>query len=184
MNDTRVKNAVGELLESLGEDRAKEGLKDTPQRVADMYQELLSGSKQEAEKIISKTYTAKHDEMILLKGISFYSLCEHHLLPFFGECHIAYIPKGNKIAGISSIIRVVEILSKRLQIQEQFTSEIADILTASLQPKGVAVVVKARHLCLEMRGAKKPHTLITTSALRGWFKKDNKTREEFLNLIR
>jgi GTP cyclohydrolase I len=179
----RVERAVRELLLAIGEDPKREGIKDTPCRVARMYQELFSGmGRDPADEI--KIYHAKNeDEMILVKDIVFYSFCEHHLLPFFGRAHIAYIPRRNRITGFSSLARVVESMARRLQLQERLTSDIADMLVAKLRPLGLLVVVEAEHLCLTMRGVKKPGSRVVTSAIRGGMKRES-TRLEALALIR
>ena len=183
MDRERIKRAVLELLRAIEEDPDRSGLRRTPERVADLLEEILSGQKNNAEKVLGATHDLVHDEMVIIKDIPFYSMCEHHLLPFFGKCHIAYIPDNNKIIGISKLARVVDILSKRLQVQERLTTEIVETIMDHLKPKGVAVVIKSRHLCMEMRGIKAPETYTITSALRGIFRKDIKTREEFLKLI-
>jgi len=148
-----------------------------------MYCEMLSGSVEEAGKIIHDTHELEHDGLILLKDIPFYSMCEHHLLPFFGKCHIAYIPDGNRILGLSKITKVVEILSRQLQVQERLTTQIVDTIMANLKPKGVGLVMEARHLCLEMRGVHKSNPFTITSSVKGLFRTDLKTREEFIKLI-
>ncbi|MDY6967993.1 MAG: GTP cyclohydrolase I FolE [Spirochaetota bacterium] len=183
MDKERIKAAVTEILIAIGEDPGRSGLLKTPERIADMLEEILSGKKSNVEKALQTTHELSHDAMVIIKAIPFYSMCEHHMLPFFGECHIAYIPDNNEIIGISKLARVVEILSKRLQVQEKFTTEIVETIMTNLNPKGVAVVVKARHLCMEMRGIKTSNATTITSAVRGIFRKDNKTREEFLKLI-
>lgn len=183
MDRERIKRAVVELLKAFDEDPGRPGLERTPERVADMYEEILSGKIDDVERVLSATHDLVHDEMVITKDIPFYSMCEHHLLPFFGKCHIAYIPDNNKIIGISKLARVVDILSKRLQVQERLTTEIVENIMFYLKPKGVAVVIESRHLCMEMRGIKVPNTYTITSALRGTFRKDIKTREEFLKLI-
>jgi len=178
-----VEKAVRQLLLAIGEDPRREGLKDTPCRVARMYQEILSGMAADPIDQL-KVYTAKNeDEMILVKDISFYSVCEHHLLPFFGKVHIAYIPRHNKITGFSSLVKVVEAMAKRLQLQERLATDIADLLMNKLKPLGVLVVVEAEHLCLTMRGVKKPGSSVVTSAIRGGMKRES-TRLEALSLIK
>lgn len=178
-----IEQAVHQLLQAIGEDPGREGLRDTPCRVARMYQEILSGM--DADPIEElKVYTAKNeDEMILVKDINFHSLCEHHLLPFFGKVHIAYIPRNNKITGFSSLVKVVEAMAKRLQLQERLAADIADLLMKKLKPLGVLVVVEAEHLCLTMRGVKKPGSSVVTSAIRGGMKRES-TRLEALSLIK
>lgn len=179
----RIRNAVVELLKAIGEDPKRSGLLETPDRVAKMYEEILGGSNADVAGALGRTHTLEHDEMVLVKDISFYSMCEHHLLPFFGVCHIAYVPDNKKIVGISKLARVVEVLSQRLQVQEKFTTEIADAIMTNLHPKGVGVLVNARHMCMEMRGIKKPGASTVTSVVRGIFRSDIRTREEFLKLI-
>ncbi len=178
-----IEKAVHQLLMAVGEDPRREGLKETPCRVARMYQEILSGMADDPIDQL-KVYTAKNeDEMILVKDIAFHSLCEHHLLPFFGKVHIAYIPRGNKITGFSSLVKVVEAMAKRLQLQERLAADIADLLMKKLKPLGVLVVVEAEHLCLTMRGVKKPGSSVVTSAIRGGMKRES-TRLEALALIK
>ena len=184
MDKRKINNLIRELLIALNENPDSEELKETPQRMAEMYEELLSGNNIDLKKIFQTTHNLEHDEMVLIKDVPFYSMCEHHLLPFFGKCHIAYIPDNNKIIGISKLSKLIDVFSKRLQVQERLTSNIADSIMENLQPKGVGVVIEARHLCMEMRGLKQPETQIITSAVRGLFRKDEKTREEFLSLIK
>lgn len=183
MDKEKIKKAIIELLKAIDEDPNRPGLKKTPERIANMCEELFSGKKRDVSEILQVIHDLEHDEMVLLRGIPFYSICEHHLLPFFGECHIAYIPNKNSIVGISKLVRLVDVMSNRLQVQERLTTVIADMLMKHLNPKGVAVVIKARHLCMEMRGVKKPIESIITSAVRGSFRKDMRTRDEFLKLI-
>ena len=178
-----IERAVHQLLVAVGEDPSREGLRDTPCRVSRMYQEILSGMADDPIDQL-KVYTAKNeDEMILVKDINFHSLCEHHLLPFFGKVHIAYIPRNNKITGFSSLVKVVEAMAKRLQLQERLAADIADLLMKKLKPLGVLVVVEAEHLCLTMRGVKKPGSSVVTSAIRGGMKRES-TRLEALSLIK
>ncbi len=183
MDKERIRKAIVEILLAIGEDPARDGLRDTPKRVANMFEEIYSGSSKLAEKLLLTTHELEHDEMVIIKDIPFYSMCEHHMVPFFGNCHVGYVPKDKKIVGISKIVRVVETLSKKLQVQERLSTEIAEVIMNSLQPKGAAVVVKARHLCMEMRGIKKSGAETITSVVRGIFRNDIKTREEFLKLI-
>lgn len=183
IDSASIEKAVHQLLLAVGEDPRREGLKETPCRVARMYQEILSGMADDPIDQL-KVYTAKNeDEMILVKNIAFHSLCEHHLLPFFGKVHIAYIPRGNKITGFSSLVKVVEAMAKRLQLQERLAADIADLLMKKLKPLGVLVVVEAEHLCLTMRGVKKPGSSVVTSAIRGGMKRES-TRLEALSLIK
>lgn len=183
MDKKKIKKAITLLLEAIGEDVSRRDLQETPRRVADMYEEILSGIKQDPEKALEVILDQKHDEIVLLKGIPLYSMCEHHMLPFMGKAHIAYIPKNGRVTGLSKLARVVEILSRRLQVQERLTTQIADILMQKLKPRGVMVVIEAEHLCMSMRGVKKPGTLTITSAVRGIFKDNFKTRSEALSLI-
>ncbi len=184
MNKEKIKKAVRDILEAIGEDPTRRDLLDTPQRVADMYEEIFSGIKQDARSALEVILEHKHDEIVLLKGIPLYSVCEHHLLPFIGKAHVAYIPKGGRVTGLSKIVRVVDVLSKRLQVQERLTTTIADVIMSKLKPRGVMVVIEAEHLCMSMRGVEKPGTITITSAVRGIFKDDQKTRTEALSLIR
>lgn len=183
MDKERIQRAVVELLLAIGEDPARDGLRETPRRVANMFEEIYSGNNQLAEKLLLTTHELEHDEMVILKDIPFYSTCEHHMVPFFGMCSVGYVPKDKKIVGISKLVRVVETLSKKLQVQERLSTEIAEVIMNSLQPKGAAVVIRARHLCMEMRGIKKSGAETVTSVVRGIFRNDQKTREEFLRLI-
>jgi len=184
MDREKIKRAVIDILEAVGENPDRPGLRETPERVAKMYEEILGGINGDVSEHLTKIHELAHDEMVILKDIPFYSLCEHHMVPFFGRCHIGYIPQNEKIVGISKLARTVDLLSRRLQVQERLTTEIADSLMQYLEPKGAAVVIEARHMCMEMRGIKKPGALTRTSAVRGVFRKDIKTREEFLNLIK
>ncbi|KJJ85968.1 GTP cyclohydrolase I [Candidatus Omnitrophus magneticus] len=183
MDKEKIKKAVRDILIAIGEDPDRDGLLNTPNRVAEMYEEILSGINKNAEEEITVFFEAEHDEIILLKDIPLYSLCEHHLVPFLGKAHVAYIPEGNKITGLSKIVRVIDTLSRRLQVQERLTTEIANSLMKKLTPKGVLVVIEAEHLCMSMRGVKKPGVVTTTSAVRGIFRSSHKTRSEALALI-
>ncbi len=184
MDKVKIERAVREILEAIGEDPSRKDLLNTPQRVAEMYEEIFSGMKQDPEKELEVLLDQKHEEIILLKGISLCSICEHHLLPFLGKAHIAYIPKGGRVTGLSKLARVVDILSKRPQVQERLTTQIAEIIMSKLKPQGCMVVIEAEHMCMSMRGVKKPGTLTVTSAVRGVFKTNEKTRSETLALIR
>lgn len=185
MDKDKIQRAVRDILEAIGEDPEREGLKDTPRRVANMYEEILSGTLKDPKDEVSVIFEQeKHDEIILLKDIPLYSVCEHHMVPFLGRAHIAYLPKDNKITGLSKITRVVDVLAKRLQVQERLTTDIADTFMTTLDPKGVLVVIEAEHLCMSMRGVNKPGIITTTSAVRGTFRSDQKTRSEALSLIR
>ncbi|MFH1412087.1 MAG: GTP cyclohydrolase I FolE [Candidatus Omnitrophota bacterium] len=184
MDKKKIENAVRDILEAIGEDPQREGLKNTPRRIAEMYGEILGGINSKAEDEIKVFFEEDHDEIILLKGIPLYSVCEHHMVPFVGKAHVAYIPDENRITGLSKIARVVDILSKRLQVQERLTTQIAETLMRKLMPKGVLVVIEAEHLCMSMRGVNKPGIITTTSAVRGIFRTSQKTRSEALALIR
>ncbi|MBU2568086.1 MAG: GTP cyclohydrolase I FolE [Elusimicrobia bacterium] len=179
-----IQKAVRQILVAIGEDPDREGLKCTPERVSKFYEEVTSGYFIKPEDVLTIYYEEEqHDELVLLRNIPFFSICEHHLLPFFGKVHIAYIPHKKRLLGISKLARLVETYSRRLQLQERITKHIADSLMKIAKPLGVAVVVEAEHLCLSMRGIKKPGTTIMTSAMRGLFLKDAKTRAEAFSLI-
>jgi GTP cyclohydrolase I len=178
----RIQAAVREILLAVGEDPDREGLRDTPARVARMYAELLSGLRQDPRTVLSRTFAEKYDEMVLVKDIDFASICEHHLLPFMGKAHVAYLPNG-RIVGLSKLARAVEILSRRPQVQERFTEELADLLMEQLDARGVGVVMEATHTCMTIRGVRKPGSITTTSAMRGVFRENPPTRVEFLSLI-
>ena len=184
MDKKRIEKAVREILLAVGEDVRRSDIKDTPRRVADMYEEILGGSKCDPSKELEVVFEKEHDEIVLLKNIPLYSVCEHHLLPFIGKAHVAYIPSGNRVTGLSKIARVVDVLARRLQVQERLTTDIADIMMKKLKPKGVLVIIEAEHLCMSMRGVKKPGVQTITSAVRGTFRKNEKTRAEALALIR
>jgi len=184
MDKEKIKNAIKDILEAVGEDPNREGLLDTPQRIADMYEEILSGINKDANKELEVFFEEEHDEIILLKAIPLYSMCEHHMVPFLGKAHVAYIPDGKKITGLSKIARVVDVLSKRLQVQERLTTQIAEVLMNKLNPKGVLVVIEAEHLCMSMRGVNKPGVITTTSSVRGIFRTSNKTRMEAMALLK
>jgi len=179
-----ISELVESLLVELGEDLDRQGLKATPDRVARAMRELTSGYGVRPEDVIAgAVFDQDYDEMVVVKDIKFYSLCEHHMLPFFGQCHIGYLPKG-KVVGLSKIPRLVEVFSHRLQIQEQLTREIAEALDGALSPRGVGVVVEARHLCMEMRGVETPGGRMITSCMLGTFRRDPRTRAEFLDLVK
>jgi GTP cyclohydrolase IA len=183
MNNDKVKNLITDLLKNIGEDPNREGLIETPRRVADAYEFLTSGYNKNVEEVMNDAlFNEKYDEMVLVKNIDFYSLCEHHMLPFYGKVHVAYIPDG-KIIGLSKIPRIVEVFARRLQVQERMTQQIADTLEEYLKPRGVAVVSEAHHMCMMMRGVEKQNSSATSSAVHGDFKDDPRTRAEFLNLI-
>ncbi len=176
--------AVHLLLLSMGENPEREGLIDTPKRVSKMYDEIFAGYEQDPASLLATTFDESHQELVLVKDIPFYSHCEHHMVPFFGTAHVAYIPNG-KVVGISKLARLVECYAKRIQIQERMTSQIADDIEKYLEPRGVAVIIKAEHLCMAMRGIKKPGASTVTSAMRGVFREDgNNARMELMNLIR
>ncbi len=179
----KLPELVKEILITIGEDPHREGLLRTPQRVAKSLRELTSGYALDVDKLINDAlFDVPYSEMVLVRDIDFYSLCEHHLLPFFGKCHVAYIPNG-KVVGLSKIPRLVEAFSRRLQVQERLTSQIADIILNKIKPLGVGVVIEARHLCMEMRGAQSKNAPTITSAMLGNFRSDARTREEFLGFI-
>lgn len=183
MDFESIRNAVIEVIKGVGEDPEREGLRNTPDRVSRMYAELLSGYNVDPEKIINGAlFQINYDEMVLVRDIEFYSLCEHHMLPFLGRAHVAYLPKG-KVIGLSKIPRIVEMYARRLQVQERMTRQIADLLQETLDPYGVAVVVEAMHLCSMMRGVKKHDARMTTSAMHGAFRANLATRQEFLENI-
>lgn len=178
----RVKAAVTELLHAVGEDPAREGLLDTPRRIAEMYEEIFGGLAVDPADYLKVGFEVAHDEMVILRNIPFYSMCEHHFLPFHGEAHVGYVPDG-RVVGISKLARVVEGFARRPQIQEQLTSQVAEAIMQTLKPDGVAVVVEAEHLCMTMRGVKKPGSRMVTSAMRGDFRVSSVTRAEFLSLV-
>lgn len=184
MDKKKIAKAVREILEAIGEDPKRRDIIATPARVADMYEEIFSGINKDPAKELEVILDQKHDEIILLKSIPLYSVCEHHLLPFVGKAHVAYIPRQGRVTGLSKLARVVDVLSKRPQVQERLTSQIAEIIMSKLKPQGCMVVIEAEHMCMSFRGVKKPGTLTVTSAVRGVFKKNEKTRAETLALIR
>ena len=180
---SRTEKLISELLENLGENPGREGLLKTPARVAGMYEFLTKGYQQDIKSVLNGAiFKEKYSEMVIVRDIDFFSLCEHHLIPFYGKVHIAYIPNG-KIIGLSKLPRIVEVFARRLQVQERLTQQIADTLYDNLNPDGVAVVIEARHLCMIMRGVEKQNSVATTSAMLGAFRNDVKTRTEFLTLI-
>ena len=181
--EEEFEQAVTKVLELLGEDPKREGLLKTPTRVAKALQFLTEGYHQDPKEILNQAlFSTSNDEMVLVRDIEFYSMCEHHMLPIIGRAHVAYIPDG-KVVGLSKIPRIVNVYARRLQIQEQMTEQIADAILETIKPKGVAVVVHARHMCMEMRGVQKINSTTVSSALRGLFKRDERTRNEFYNLI-
>jgi len=180
----RVERLVGELLEAVGEDPHREGLRATPRRVAAMYGELFAGMDDDPESHLTVTFAAEHDEMVMVRDIPFASLCEHHVVPFMGKVHVAYIPgEDGRLTGLSKLARLVDAYARRLQVQERMTTQIADTMQKVLDPRGVLVVVEAEHLCMSMRGVKKPGTLTITSAVRGLFREDPRTRAEAMQYI-
>ncbi|MBQ8878502.1 MAG: GTP cyclohydrolase I FolE [Lachnospiraceae bacterium] len=183
VNKEKIKEAVLLLLEGIGEDVDREGLKDTPDRVARMYEEIFAGMDEEAGVHLTRTFTAQNNEMVIEKDITFYSTCEHHLMPFYGKAHIAYIPDG-KVVGLSKLARTVEVYARRPQIQEQMTAQIADAIMEHLKPKGVMVVLEAEHMCMTMRGVKKPGSKTITMVSRGVFEEDTRMQDTFLRVIK
>jgi GTP cyclohydrolase I len=178
----RIEKAVREILLAVGEDIEREGLKKTPERVARMYSELLGGMHEKPEKHLRSVFTENYEEIVLLREIPFYSICEHHLMPFIGQANVAYLPSG-RILGISKLARIVDCFARRLQAQERLTYQIADFIMNNLKPQGVAVVLEASHSCMTIRGIKKPGSAMVTSALRGIFKRDPKSRSEIMSLM-
>lgn len=183
IDSATIKSAILSLLAAFGENPEREGLKRTPERVASMYSELLAGYHADPKKIVNDAlFDVKYDEMVLVRDIEFYSLCEHHLLPFMGRVHVAYLPNG-KVLGLSKIPRIVDMFARRLQVQERMTRQVADFIMETLNPHGVAVVVEGLHLCMMMRGVKKHNARMTTSAMHGAFRSNLATRQEFLDNI-
>lgn len=180
----KIEKAVVMLLEAIGEDPQREGLVDTPKRVARMYEEIFQGLDQDPKAYFSTIFGENHEELVLVKNIPFYSMCEHHLVPFYGEAHVGYIPRGGKVTGLSKLARAVESVARRPQLQERITTTIADAIVETLDPHGVIVVVEAEHLCMTMRGIKKPGAKTVTSAVRGVFAKDPSARSEAMMLIK
>ena len=183
IDQERIAQAVRQMLEAIGENPQREGLLETPRRIAETYAELFAGLYLDPLEVLGAGFQESHKEMVILKNIPFYSLCEHHFLPFHGQAHVGYVPEG-RIVGASKIARTVDILARRPQLQERLTSQIADSIMEGLAPDGVAVVIEAEHLCLTMRGVQKPGTLLVTSAIRGGFRRRAVTRSEFLALVR
>jgi len=178
----KIEQAVRQILLAVGEDTNREGLRRTPERVAQMYEELLAGMRDDPDKYAEAVFTEKYDEIVLLRDIPFYSICEHHLMPFIGSAHVAYLPTG-LVLGVSKLARIVDCFARRLQVQERLTDQIADFIMKKLQPQGVAVVLEASHSCMTIRGAKKPGSVMVTSALRGIFKRDPRSRNEIMSLM-
>jgi GTP cyclohydrolase I len=180
---SKMEDLIGQMLEAIGEDPSREGLARTPHRVAKSMEFLMRGYSENINQILNEAiFNERYNEMVIVKDIDFFSMCEHHMLPFFGRAHVAYIPNG-KIVGLSKIPRIVEVFSRRLQVQERMTQQIAETLYTALSPQGVAVVVEARHMCMMIRGVEKQNSVATTSAMLGTFREDVKTRQEFLELI-
>ncbi|MGN0561873.1 MAG: GTP cyclohydrolase I FolE [Candidatus Fimenecus sp.] len=184
MDKQRIENAVREILSAIGEDPDREGLQETPKRVANMYAEIFSGLEDDPKRHLKVFNESNNDEMVVVRDIPMYSMCEHHLLPFVGKAHIAYIPSDGKVIGLSKLARIVDSFSKKPQLQERLTSQIADFLEENLSPKGIAVVIEAEHLCMTMRGARAAGAKTQTSALRGIMRKDARTRAEAMSLLR
>ena len=182
MDHKKIEKAVQLFLEGIGEDCTREGLAETPKRIANMCEQLFGGYEQDAEKHLSRTFHADTGNMVVVKDITFYSVCEHHFLPFYGKVHIGYIPDG-KVVGLSKLARTVEVFARRAQIQEQLTEQIADAVMQSLQPKGVMVMIEAEHMCMTMRGVQKPGTQTMTYALKGEFEKDKNLAQMFMQMI-
>lgn len=181
----KIEEAALAIIKGVGDDPARPGLLETPRRIAEMYEEIFSGVGKDAAAELSVGFQEGHREMVILKDIPFYSMCEHHFLPFYGFAHVGYIPnKEGRVVGISKIARVVDIFARRLQLQERMTTQIADTIMQALQPEGIAVVIEAEHLCMIMRGIKKPGSNVVTSAMRGSFRTRAVTRAEFLSLVR
>lgn len=184
MDKAKIEEGVRLILEGIGEDPAREGLLETPARVARMYEEVFAGLTEDPARHFETTFDEHHEEMVLVRDIPFYSMCEHHLVPFFGKAHVAYIPAADgRICGLSKLARLVEAFAKRPQVQERLTAQVADTLIAELNPQGVIVIIEAEHLCMSMRGVKKPGAKTITSAVRGAFEKSQATRAEALSLI-
>jgi GTP cyclohydrolase I len=182
VDTARIEKAVGEILLAVGEDPKREGLQGTPKRVANMYAELLAGMQHDPKEHVTSVFHERYDEIVLLRDVPFYSVCEHHMMPFIGKVHIAYLPDG-KVLGVSKLARIVDCFARRLQVQERLTSQVADFLMGNLKPKGAAVVIEASHSCMTIRGIKKPGSVMVTSALRGIFIRDPRSRSEVLGLM-
>jgi GTP cyclohydrolase I len=182
IDQERIARAVREIIAAIGEDPGREGLLETPERIGRLYAELFSGLALDPQDVLRRSFDEDHKEMVILKDIPFYSLCEHHFLPFHGAAHVGYVPEG-RIVGVSKLARVVDILARRPQLQERLTSQVADAIMEGLHPDGVAVVIEAEHLCMTMRGVQKPGARMITSAIRGGFRRRGVTRSEFLSLV-
>ncbi len=183
MDQNKIEKAVRMIIEAIGENPNRKGIRETPKRVARMYSELCGGLEEDPEKILGKVFKEDFNELVLVKDIPFFSLCEHHLLPFYGKAHVAYLPDNQKVVGISKIARLVDVFSKRMQLQERITNQIADTMMKVLTPQGAMVVIEAEHMCMGMRGVRKSGTKIVTSAMRGIFLRDFRTRTEAISLI-
>lgn len=183
VDKNKIEEGFRLILEGMGEDANREGLKETPQRIARMYEEIFAGMEQEPEEVLSKVFHTKSSEMVIEKDITFYSMCEHHFMPFYGKAHVAYIPDG-KVVGLSKLARTVEIYAKRPQLQEQMTEQICDAIMKYLQPKGVVVMLEAEHMCMTMRGVKKPGSATVTYATRGEFAENPVLVDRFMNLVK
>lgn len=185
MDKKKIEDGVRLILEGIGEDISREGLIGTPKRVADMYEEIFSGIGMDPKAALGSQFDENHDEIILVKDIPFYSVCEHHLVPFVGKAHIAYVPnRSGKIVGLSKLVRVLDVVAKRPQVQERLTTIVADAIVNKIKPRGVIVIIEAEHLCMSMRGVKKPSTLTVTSAVRGLFRDNPASRAEVMSLIK
>jgi GTP cyclohydrolase IA len=184
VNRAQIEEAVRLILEAIGEDPNREGVLDTPKRVAKMYEEVFSGLNEDPKQHFETIFSEEHEELVLVKDIPFYSMCEHHLVPFYGKAHVAYIPRNGRVTGLSKLARAVEAVAKRPQLQERITSTVADSMMEKLEPHGVMVVVEAEHMCMTMRGVKKPGSKTITTAVRGVFAKDTNARAEVLSLIK
>lgn len=184
VNKEQIEQAIRLILEAVGEDPNREGLLDTPKRVAKMYEEVFSGLNEDPKEHFQTVFGEDHEELVLVKDIPFYSMCEHHLVPFYGKAHVAYIPKGGKVTGLSKLARAVDAVARRPQLQERITSTIADSIVETLDPHGVMVVVEAEHMCMTMRGIKKPGAMTVTSAVRGVLEQDPAARAEVLSFIK
>ncbi|HUT29806.1 MAG TPA: GTP cyclohydrolase I FolE [Sedimentisphaerales bacterium] len=182
VDTARIEKAVREILSAVGEDVEREGIKETPRRVAKMYAELLGGMQEDPKQHLKSVFTENYDEIVLLRDIPFFSICEHHLMPFIGTAHVAYLPAGS-VLGVSKLARVVDCFARRLQVQERLTDQIAEFIMESLKPRGVAVVLEASHSCMTIRGIKKPGSVMVTSSLRGIFRRDPKSRSEIMSLM-
>lgn len=183
-NQEKVEQAVYQLLEALGENPEREGLLDTPKRVAKMYAEMFSGLNEDPKNQFTAVFSEVHDEVVLVKDIPFYSMCEHHLVPFYGKAHVAYLPSGDKVTGLSKLARAVEVAARRPQLQERLTDQVATALEEALNPRGVFVMVEAEHMCMTMRGIKKPGSKTITTVAKGLYKEDREERKEILSLMR